>query len=102
MGAAGRRLEPLPTFAPGDRVRYTADHLRSCGMGLGAEGLSRWTVVGCDCGLCTAPDCAHVAVDEPSQFGKAQRRHIHRGALQRVGELRGDRIPQGGFLKIHQ
>jgi hypothetical protein len=85
---------------PGDRVRFTADHLRSTGQVLGGEGLWRGRVAACPCASCSDPRLSeHVAVDEPSAFDPKILRHVHRDALQLVGELVADRIPQAGYLK---
>lgn len=48
---------------PGTKVRLTARFLASTGQRKGSEGLGRWTVQECACGLCKLG--RHVATDEP-------------------------------------
>jgi hypothetical protein len=64
---------------PGDRVRLTGAFLRSTGQHTGPEGLSRWRVVQCDCGLCRRG--GFTAVDEQGEHGP---RHIATANLERA------------------
>ena len=87
----------------GDKIKLTADFLRSTGQTKGGEGQSRWTVVECKCGLCRLG--GYVATDElstPEPGELPRQRHFNAGNMQRVGERRADRVPQGGFLKLHK
>jgi hypothetical protein len=65
-------------FAPGDRVRFTMKFLKAAGIFAGPRDRQRWTVVPCQCDLCTTGNFVvrgtliakkdpknMVAVDEP-------------------------------------
>jgi transposase len=59
-------------FAPGDRVRFTMKFLKATGIFAGPRDRQRWTVVSCQCDLCTTGNSKNmVAVDEPldTSFG---------------------------------
>jgi len=49
---------------PGTKVRLTGYFLKCTGQQRGSEGLSRWTIVACECSLCKGGD--HVATNEPA------------------------------------
>jgi len=85
----------------GDRIKLTADYLRSTGQLVGGEGRNIWTVVSCDCQLCQRD---FVAVNEPTMFRDEVDgpRHFNVANIQRVGELVADRVPQAGFLKLER
>ena len=64
---------------PGDRVRLTGEFLRDTGQYAGPEGLARWKVMGCDCGMCVhgwSHQHQFVAVNEPHQDNSKRWRHI--------------------------
>lgn len=65
----------MSKFQPGTRVRCKGSFLRSTGQASGSEGLSRWTVVACDCGLC-GDHGRFIAVDQPSVYDPSQLRHF--------------------------
>ncbi len=56
----------MSALVAGDSVRFRRSYLRSTGQVAGPEGLSRWIVQSCDCGLCRLG--GHVATNEVSHF----------------------------------
>ena len=51
---------------PGTKVRFTGNFLSFTGQQAGPAGQSRWTIMACDCSLCTGKRCGgFCAVDEP-------------------------------------
>jgi hypothetical protein len=66
---------------PGTRVRLTREFLRNTGQYVGGEGLSRWIIQVCSCGLCKKGG-PFVAVDEIDPLGRA--RHFNFGNLEKV------------------
>lgn len=69
--------------APGVRVRLTGDFLHNTGQFYGSECFATWTVVDCNCGLCTGKmKEKYVAVNEPSCFDPTRPRHINAANLE--------------------
>ena len=66
---------------PGTQVRLTGEFLRNTGQHTGPEGLGRWTVQACCCGLCTSG--RFVAVDE-HVHGDDALRHFNIANLEKV------------------
>lgn len=93
IAAEGMQAQPKK-FNVGDRVRLTSKFLHNTGQFAGGEGNRTWTVVPCDCSLCTKPSMAgkYVAVDEKmSAMGPdpeetmPRHRHINAANLIKVG-----------------
>ncbi len=68
---------------PGTKVRLSGVFLRNTGQMTGGEGLSKWTVVECDCSLCASG--RFVAVDEPGGATLSGHRHFAEANLVQVG-----------------
>jgi hypothetical protein len=82
MKARGLQTRP----AIGTRVRFTGYFLKCTGQVSGPEGLARFTIVACTCGLCASD--RFVAVDEPAfdpDPDQSPHRHIALGNLQIIG-----------------
>jgi len=75
---------------PGDKVKLTGKFLRNTGQMTGGEGLSRWIVQACSCGLCK--DGRFVAVNEPAGDGEGPR-HFNAANLYRVGTITTENCP---------
>lgn len=78
----------------GTKVRLTGYFLKCTGQQRGSEGVSRWTVTACTCGLCASG--RFVATDEPKdtsvgyedqtpEWRANAKRHIAIGNLEIVG-----------------
>ena len=67
----------------GTHVRFTGRYLRNTGQVVGVEGLGRWIVVACECGLCNTGE--FVALNERKYDGEGQR-HVNVGNMQIVGQ----------------
>ena len=77
------------TLAIGDRVRLTRAFLRNTGQYKGRDAAGRWTVVACDCGLCTrggfvAVNERSLYADSPGNEDMPPQRHFNAGNLERV------------------
>jgi hypothetical protein len=93
-------------FTPGTQVKLTGKFLQSTGQARGGEGLSKWIVQACDCGLCKGGE--HVRTDERrpdaycesmwtaeelEQHPSLRFRHIAKANLFIVGQLDSRNCP---------
>lgn len=65
---------------PGTKVRLTGEFLRNTGQQVGGEGLSRWIVQECNCGMCGLG--RFIATNEKN-YDESGQRHIAFSNLER-------------------
>ena len=92
-------------FEPGAKVRLTGIFLKNTGQRAGGEGLSKWTVRACDCGLCkggrySAVDAKYSALscswtaEELAADPRLEWRHILNANLEQIGKpIRAEDLP---------
>lgn len=85
-------------FLPGETVQLTGKFLRNTGQITGREGMSRWIVQACDCGLCRTGSfvCTNERKSAESLRGYTEAelaahpslylRHINAGNLKHYGK----------------
>ena len=69
----------MKQIAPGTKIKLTAKFLRNTGQYTGPEGISRWIVQACACGLCKGG--SFVATDQ-RMYDDSGQRHLNIGNVQ--------------------